>query len=430
MDQAQMIGIALGLGGAALLLLLVFIKTHIVISQPNEVVILSGRQRRLPDGRKVGYRIIRGGRGFRWPFLESVTRLPVTTRAIEVHLSKALSAGMIPITVEGRANVKLAGSEEEGLESAVERFLGKGDDTVDRTAQQVLEGALRGVVATVSPEEANAQRLQLAEQAADHARTDLSRLGIVLDFFQIQSISDDQGYLESIGRKRNAQVQRDARIAEARADAEARQVSADQKRMGREAEIAAEKVIVKHENELAVERADLQAQTNRSEQKAEVAGKVARVEEEIDLQTKRVELSTRLHEADTVIPARAHREAQELAAQGKAARILEDGKATAQAVELMRKQWQDGDTQDLFLIQMLPGFLDKVTRVVADNLRVEKLTILDSGNGEGLPTYVKNLANSAVVMLEQVKNATGIDMEKLAKGGKGDAAADLPKDLG
>jgi flotillin len=257
----------------------------------------------------------------------------------------------------------------------------------------------------------------------------LSRLGIVLDFFQIQSISDDQGYLESIGRKRNAQVQRDARIAEARADAEARQVSAEQKRVGREAEIEAEKVIVKHENELAVERADLQAETNRSEQRAEVAGKVARVEEEIDLQTKRVELSTKLHEADTVIPARAHREAKELEAQGKAARILEDGRATAQAVELMREQWQDGNTHDLFLIQMLPGLLDKVTRVVADNLRVDKLTILDGGTGEGLPTYVKNIANSAVVMLEQMKNATGIDLEKLAKGGKDNAAGDLPKDL-
>ena len=429
MDQAQMIGIALGLGGAALLLLLVFIKTHIVISQPNEVVILSGRQRRLPDGRKVGYRIIRGGRGFRWPFLESVTRLPVTTRAIDVRLSKALSAGMIPITVEGRANVKLAGSEEEGLENAVERFLGKGDDAVDKTAQQVLEGALRGVVATVSPEEANAQRLQLAQQAAERAREDLSRLGIVLDYFQIQSISDEQGYLESIGRQRNAQVQRDAKIAEARAEAEARQVAAEQKRVGREAEIDAEKVIVKHENELAVERADLRAEANRSEQRAEVAGRIARAEEEIDLETKRVELSSKRQEADTVVPARAHREAQKLEAQGKAASILEDGKATAQAVELMREQWQDGNTHDLFLIQMLPELLDKVTRVVADNLRVEKLTILDGGNGEGLPTYVKNIANSAVVMLEQMKNATGIDMEKLAKGGKGNAAADLPKDL-
>ena len=40
-------------------------------------------------------------------------------------------------------------------------------------------------------------------------------------------VSDDQGYLEAIGRKRNAEVLRDAQISEAEADAEARQVSAE-----------------------------------------------------------------------------------------------------------------------------------------------------------------------------------------------------------
>jgi hypothetical protein len=33
-------------------------------------------------------------------------------------------------------------------------------------------------------------------------------------------------------------------------------------------------------------------------------------------------------------------------------------------------------------------------------------------------------------MLEQVKNATGIDMEKLAKGGSQEKDAKIPKDLG
>ena len=67
--------------------------------------------------------------------------------------------------IEGRANVKLAGRPGDGLDSAVERFLGKGVDAVTRTAQQVIEGALRGVVAAVSPEEANAKRLEhLLEQ--------------------------------------------------------------------------------------------------------------------------------------------------------------------------------------------------------------------------------------------------------------------------
>ena len=430
MDQAQIIGIAIGLGGLGLLGLIVFIKSNMVICQPSEIVILSGRKRRQEDGSVAGYRVIRGGRGFKWPFIESVARLPLTTLPIDIHLPKALCAGMIPVTIEGRANVKLAGRSEEGLENAVERFLGKGTDSVTRTAQQTIEGALRGVIAEVSPEEANAQRLQLAQKVTDAARENLSRLGIVLDFFQIQSLSDEQGYLEAIGRRKNAEVRRDAEISEAQAKAEARQVAAEQRRIGREAEIESERAIIKRENTLAVERADLSAESNRAEEKAKVAGDIARTEERISLESKKVELSGKKQEAETVIPARAAREASVLKAEGKAARILEDGKATAQAIELMREQWQDGDTHDLFMIQLLPELLDKVTSVVSDNLRVDKLTILDGGDGSGIPSYVNNLTGSAITMLEQLKNATGIDIEKLAQGAPKGANTDLPKELG
>jgi len=429
MDQAQIIGIAVGLGGLAILGLIGFIKANMIICQPNEIVVLSGRQRKQADGTRVGYRVLRGGRGFKWPFIEAVARLPLNTQPVEIHLPKALCEGMIPVSVEGRASVKLAGRAEDGLDSAVERFLGKSIDAVSRTSQQVIEGALRGVVAAVSPEEANAKRLELADQVAERARTDLSRLGIVLDFVQIQSIADDQGYLEAIGRKRNAVIRRDARIAEAEAEAESRRVTAEQQRLGRGAEIAAELAIVQEENALAVRRADLQAETNRASQRAEVAGEITRTEEQVVLETKRVDLVSKRQEADTVVPARARREAEILEAQGGAARIVEDGKATAEAVEVMRKQWENGETQELFMIRMFPELLDKVTRVVADNLRVEKLTILDGGDGNGLPTHVKNLTKSAIIMLEQVKNATGVDLTRLAEKAGGTSKSDIPKEL-
>jgi flotillin len=428
MDQAQLIGIGLGLGILAVFVLITFIKTNMVICQPNEVVVLAGRKRKLADGTAVGYRVIRGGRGFKRPLVESVKRLPLTTRTVDVHLSKALCAGMIPVNIEGRANVKLAGREEEGLESAVERFLGKGTEAVDQTAKQVLEGALRGVVAAVSPEEANARRLEIAGQVAARAREDLSRLGIVLDFFQVHSITDDEGYLEAIGRKRNAEVIRDARIAEAEADAEARQVAAEQTRLGREAEIASEKKVVQRENELAVEKADLAAKANEAEGRAAMAGEIAQAEKAVELEAKRAEVSFHREQAETVVPAQAQQRALELAAEGKAATILENGRAMSEAVELMQKQVEGGANNDLFLIQMLPGLLDKVTRVMADNLRVDKLTILDGGDGEGLPRYVKNLSKSAITMLEQVENATGIDVAKLAKRGD-EHRTELPKEI-
>ncbi|RMD85570.1 MAG: flotillin family protein [Calditrichaeota bacterium] len=429
--MTQMIGLAIGLGVVAVMLLIVFIKTNLIICQPNEVLIISGRRRKLPDGTEVGYRIIKGGRGFKIPIIESVSRLPLNNIPIEIRIQKALCKGIIPINVDVRANVKIAGSEAQGLSNAIERFLGKNLHEIANVAKETIEGNLRGVLATVTPEEANDRRLELAEQVAGEAQVDLRKLGLVLDFVKIQNISDDQGYLEAIGKKKNAEVIKNARIAEATADAEARMVAAEQKRKGRIAETEAEMSITEAENKLAVHQANLVAQTNQAEQKARLAGEIARVEEEKRLEAIRIDLNKKKYEAEVVIPAEAEKKAVELKAQGEAAKILEDGKATAEAIHLMQTYWQNGQTRELFLIQMLPELLDKVTRVIADNLHIEKLTVLDSGNGNGLPTYVKNITHSAVTLLEQLKTATGLDLTGILQNAEKNHknSAKLPKEL-
>ncbi len=429
MENAQLIGIAIFIGVIAFSAIIIFIKSNIVLCQPNELVVLAGRKRKLADGSKIGYRVLRGGRGFKRPMLESVARLSLNTIPIELTLARAMCSGMIPVSVEGRASVKLAGQAEHGMDAAIERFLGKGAEAVTKAAKQALEGALRGVIATMTPEEANANRLKLASEAAETARRDLKRLGIVLDFLQIQEITDAEGYLQAIGRQQNAAVQRDARIAEATAEADARKVSAEQKRISREAEIAADLEIIAKEAALDVKRSNLAAAENEARERASVAGEIARMEEETKLQTGRAVLKEKQQEADVVVPARAERAAKVLAAEADAARIQENGRATAEAIESMQAQWQDGATRELFLIQLLPELTDKVTSVLSDNLRIDRLTILDGGDGEGLPNFVKNLTNSTVTVLEQIKNATGVDLTDLAKRADSGGDLKLPKDL-
>jgi len=429
MENAQLIGIAIFIGVIGILAIIIFIKTSIVLCQPNELVVLAGKKRKLADGSKIGYRVLRGGRGFKRPMLESVARLSLNTIPIELTLARAMCSGMIPVSVEGRASVKLAGQVEQGMDAAIERFLGKGTEAVTKAAKQALEGALRGVIATMTPEEANANRLQLASEATENARRDLQQLGIVLDFLQIQEITDAEGYLQAIGRKQNAAVQRDARIAEATAEADARKVAAEQKRISREAEIAADLEIIAKEAALDVKRSNLAAAENEARERASVAGEIARMEEETKLQTGRAVLKEKQQEADVVVPARAERAAKVLAAEADAARIEENGRATAEAIASMQAQWQDGATRELFLIQLLPELTDKITNVISDNLRIDRLTILDSGNGEGLPNFVKNLTNSTVTVLEQIKNATGVDLTDLAKRADNNGDLKLTKDL-
>lgn len=124
-------------------------------------------------------------------------------------------------------------------------------------------------------------------------------------------------------------------------------------------------------------------------------------------------MNRKRYQADVVIPAQADKEANELKAIGAAARIIEDGRATAEAVKLMREQWEKGDTRELFLLQQLPDIIDKLTSVVKDNLAIEKLTTVDSGNGGGISTFVKGVTGSVVAIMEQIKNATGLDIPEI-----------------
>jgi flotillin len=402
-----------GIGIPVLVLVLIiwaFVKANLEICHPNEILVFSGRKRRLKDGTEVGYRVIKGGRGLKIPIVESVTRMSLTTIPIDLELSGALTNGIIPINIQAMANVKIAGSEEEGLYNALERFLGKKVNDISQIAKENLEGSLRGVLATLTPEEANSKRLEFAEKVAQEARDDLGRLGLVLDTFKIKHISDNEGYLDAIGRKKNAEVRRDAKIVEADADAEARLVAADAKKRGNVAEHEADVSIVEAENRLRVRRADLAAEAHAVEARAKMAGEIARVEEEQKMEAQRVEMNKSKYEADVIVPARAEKEAMELKAVGEAAKIVEDGKATAEAVRSMRQEWEKEDTRELFLIQQLPDILDKVTSVVSENLAIEKVTVVDSGNGHGVPAYVRGVTGSIVAIFEQIKNATGLDI--------------------
>lgn len=414
------IGIALALGAAAIMAILIFVKTHVVVCAPNEAVILSGR--------KKGFRVIRGGRGFRRPLIETVSRISLNTIPIDVKVSKALSAGMISLDVEGIATVKVAGQPEAGLENAVERFLGKSHHEIQTVARQTLEGSLRGVLATRTPEDANAERLAIAEAASESARADFRRLGLLLDTFKIQHLSDTEGYLDAIGRKRSALVRRDARVAEARAEAEARDVAATAKRDAVVAETKAEEAIVDAEHAVRIRRAERAALANQAEEAAEVAKGIARAREQRRLEEIRVDRNKLREAANTVVPAEAASKAKALVAEGEASRIRENGKATAEALAEIKAQWTDDRTREIMLLQMLPQLLDKVTHVLHDNLHVERLTVVDSGDGGALPNHVRGLTGSIAAFLEQLKTSTGVDVPALlggAGGGNGGDSSDV-----
>ncbi len=404
--------------GAVLIIIgiIVFIKSNLEICAPNEVMIFSGRKYKTKDGRLVGYRVIRGGRALRRPFVENVSRLSLNTMPIELDVRGALTNGQIPVNVKAQANIKIAGSEEQGLGNAIERFLGKGPNVISAIAKDILEGTIRGVLATMYPDDANSNRIGLAKEVSKETKDDLERMGLILDTIKIQAISDDKGYLEAIARKKNAEVQRDARIVEAESNSAASRKESEARKSAEIAEIESKKAVVEAERAFRVSQADWTADVNRAEERSKVAGEISHMEEMKFLEERRVEANKLKYEAEVVIPSVAEKEALHNKAAGQAAYTFEEGRAKAEALELLRKQWEKPDSKDLFMIQLLPEIVEMVSKVIASNLQVEKLTVVDSGGnggGGGLPHLVGSLAGSVNSFLEQIKTITGLDVARM-----------------
>jgi flotillin len=88
-------------------------------------------------------------------------------------------------------------------------------------AKQTSEGALREVLAQLTPEQVNDDRLKLRREPDPRSpEDDLDKLGLQLDTLKIQNVADEVGYLDSLGRPQIAAVLRDAENAENQAQQE------------------------------------------------------------------------------------------------------------------------------------------------------------------------------------------------------------------
>jgi flotillin len=432
-----------GIALVAIIVILIAISRLLLIAQPNEVVILSGRSRSLPDGTIVGYRIIRGGRALRMPFLEKAAKMSLETIPLELSIQNAYSKGGIPLAVDAIANIKID-SKEPTFGNAVERFLQRTEAEIQKIAKETLEGNLRGVLASLTPEEVNEDRMKFAEVLMDEADIDLQKLGIQLDTLKITNISDDRGYLDSIGRMKSAEVVSNAKKAEAdrQAEAEEAEALAHQKaetakaRATQEIQTAqieaeqnvtiaktrANQLIEIENNGLRIKKAELEKDAVIKEKEAIVAGQRAQVQFEQELEAQRIILQQKKLIADIIEPAKAKKEAYELEARGHASQIIADGEAQLNVLKQNMLAFADAgsNSEKIYTLVMLPKIIESMVSTL-HGIKIDKLTMVDNGNnGEnGSFSRLVNQFPGAIAQLsESVKTVTGVDILKAMTGEK------------
>jgi len=406
------IGLGLGLG-VGLLVLLGILSRFLYICRPNQLLVVAGRKRRAEDGTTVGYRVVNGGRAWRMPIIETVETMDMRSIPIDVQVQGAYTRVGIPLRVRAIAIVKISSSPKV-IMNAVERFLGRGLDDVQRVAKETLEGNLRGVLATLTPEEVNQDRLKFAQSLSQEVEHDLAKLGLHLDVLKIQHVTDDANYLASIGRGQIAQVIKEAEIAESNARNEAAKEVAAAEMRAKVAEAEAERIIAQRRNDVRRIAAELEAEAKSKEGQAEAAGLAAHATAMQDLETVRRDLEALRLQSEVVVPAEIQREADALGAAGAAAPTAENGRATAESLGLVADAWTraGASAQDMFLINKI----EEIAHIVVDAVQRIKLGpvhLIDNGDGQSLPRFAAAYPNAVAEVLRSLCATTGVDITAL-----------------
>ncbi len=334
------------------LIALMLVSRNYIKVSPNQAAVISGRRRKLEDGTTVGYRQVRGGATLVIPFLEKVEYLNLNVLTVPLSTTRAYTLQGVPVSVKAVANVKIKG-DDESLRAAAERFLGMSAHDYQQLVFQTLEGHLRAILGTLTVEEINNDRQSFALKLTTEAAGDLEKMGIGLDALTIQEISDEEGYLDALGKRRTAEVKRDAEIGEAEAKRDSKIKASIALQEGEKVRLSTEAEIAQSTRATEIQRAQVAAEIERERATAKQAGPLSeaqakqkvvaeevriekiRTQEQISVQEQEVLRREKELEATVVKKAEAERRAAILKAQGEqeSAILAAEGRKQAQIAQ-------------------------------------------------------------------------------------------------
>jgi len=423
-----LIGIAAFVLIVVLIIVLIIVRAWYKVAKADQALVVVGKNQRNASGESSRISIITGGGALVNPLTQRAEMISLRARQIKMEPTAQSSNG-VTVNVSGVALVKI-GSDPELVRRAAERFLSQ-DGAIEQFTTEQLEGALRGVVATLTVEQLMKDRQKLSDQIAEGIKHDLLSQGLILDSFQIQGITDKLGYIDALGATEVERVRREADVARINA---AREVKARQ--------IATDEANLIEQTAYDKNSAAASAEVGRARAEAEQAEALARAEREqavllqqaenkqaqLDAEVKKVadaSLYERQRAADAAAygevkaaEARAEIAAQEaeatrLRAQAEADAVRLAGEARAGAIEaeaeaLARNQ------QALLAQRALEALVPMMTEFARGFDKVGSITVL---GGEGASSHIA--AESATGMratFDAVEAATGIDLRQIIQG--------------
>lgn len=318
------------------------------IPSPDQALVITGG---LSAGEGNRGKVITGRGAFHVPMIHKVHRFYIGSRSVRFQV-EAQSAQNIAIEVEATVVFRVSNNPSSISEAAVQ-FLNSSHDEMRNLAADIFSGQTRAIIGKMSVEEIISDRDKLNIEVLEATAPKLAVLGLKIDNFQINQISDRNGHIQNLSKPELEKVRERAERAQAEASSSIEEAQQKAER---------EKSLYKKETDLQVsentiETAAARAKAKQSEPLAEAEAKIAVAEKEKEyLEAQALSEKARL-DASLITEAHAEAEALKIKAEAEAEAIKTKAEAIASHNGIILSQE---------LLDRLPDIVESYSASLAD----------------------------------------------------------------
>lgn len=400
-------------GGVLALVLLIILAKAYIKAAPDEAIIISGFRKQ---------RVIIGHAGFCIPFLERADIISLKLIPIDVKTKNAVpTADYINVNVDAVVNVKIA-DDVALLEKAGQNFLNKSTNDIRTMVVDVLEGNLREIVGQMKLVDLVKERKQVSEKVLENAIPDLRKLGIIVETFNIQNLSDDASVIKNLGVDKAVSISKEAAISKANAERDMEIAKAQAQKEANDAKVKADLEIAEKQNELAVRQANLKKVADTEKAIADAAYEIQKQKQLKDVNVATAEANITKQEKEAEVRAKmvAVREKELEAEVQKKAEA--DRQAQIQKSEAALYQQQKAAEATRFEEEQRAIAIEKIAAAEKAKALAEAEAVKAKGLAEAEAIKAKGLADAEAAKAKGLAEAEALDKKAEAMKKYGEAA--------
>ena len=254
-----------GLCVVAFIVCIIFLCSIYKVADVDKALVITG-------GKEPKIKV--SGGSFVIPIFRKASYFDLCMLTVSADSDEIKTKTSVPIVVDWTAQIRPNTKSTEILKKAIVSFKERGSDGIIDDVKLTLMGAVRGVVATLTPEQVQNDKETFKDEIMKSVKDELDEMGLELVSLNIQDITDNYGYYDDIAAIDREQKKRDAEKTKAIADQEIRQQTAESERIAAEAELSSSLAVAEKKRDNDIKKAAFKAETDKANADAQIAGQL------------------------------------------------------------------------------------------------------------------------------------------------------------